>query len=244
MPKPLFYLGVIFSALAAVLAVSAAPALLDPARPAVFSALGPLQPLTILLITIPIAALFVRMASLLAARNLFAAQFAIFSIACTTIAAALLSTMQFRLVLLAKSGSLTEAIRNSTSEIHVVMLYAVGFFLSVSLLAVRPYFRIQGRAIAMLLLVPFPLYVAMLLEQYLSAPTAESMLGVSSSLTFLYLFLVGTLFCAMSVHCLRHRHRFVEVTNLRELLDTRVDPTVIVRRRSGFRFDSDVAFDS
>ena len=34
---------------------------------------------------------------------------------------------------------------------------------------------------------------------------------------------MAVLFFAIAVHCIRHRHMFIETTNLRELLDTRVD---------------------
>jgi hypothetical protein len=34
---------------------------------------------------------------------------------------------------------------------------------------------------------------------------------------------VAVLFFAIAVHCIRHRHMFIETTNLRELLDTRID---------------------
>jgi hypothetical protein len=32
------------------------------------------------------------------------------------------------------------------------------------------------------------------------------------------------LFFSIAVHCVRHRHIFIEMTNLRELLEPRVDP--------------------
>jgi hypothetical protein len=245
MPKPLFYLGVIFSALAAVLAVSVAPSQLTAAEPPAFATLSPVRPVLVLLVIVPIAALFLRMASLIAARNLFAAHFSIFAVGCTSLAVALLSTVQFRLLLLFKrpGESLPIAV-SSVTELQLIILYAVGFFLSVSFLSTRPYFRLQGRFLASLVLVPVPLYLAMLTEQYLSAPATESILGSSSNLTFLYLIIVGALFASLSFHCLRHRHLFVEVTNLRELLDSRIDPAIAVRRRSGFRLESDVAFDS
>lgn len=245
MPKPLFYLGVIFCALAAVIAVSVAPSQLNPAAPPTLTQVSPLRPLAILFFALPIAALFLRMASLIAARNLFAALFAIFAVACTGLSIGLLSMVQFRqLMLLRRIGEAIPEALKSLSEVQLIVLYAVGFFLSVSLLSVRPYFRLQGRVLPALLLVPVPLYLAMLGEQYLVAAGPESMLGVSSNLTFLYLLLLGALFAAVSFHCMRHRHKFVEVTNLRELLDARVDPTIPVRRRNGFRFDTEVAFDS
>ena len=45
---------------------------------------------------------------------------------------------------------------------------------------------------------------------------------------------------AIAVHCVRHRHLFLEMTNLRELLDSRVDPAGRGTRRhiGGVAFDS------
>lgn len=244
MPKSLFYLGVIFSAVAALVAVSVAPSQLSSTEPPAFASLSPLRPVAILLVTVPIAALFLRMASLIAARNLFAAHFSIFALSCASLAIALLSMVQFRLLLLLRRpGDFLPAAVSSMTEVHLILLYTVGFFLSVSFLSTRPYFRLQGRFLASLVLVPVPLYLAMLVEQYLGAPGAESILGVASNLTFLYLIVLGALFASVSVHCLRHRHLFVEVTNLRELLDAPVDPALAVRRRNGFRFESGVAYD-
>jgi hypothetical protein len=43
------------------------------------------------------------------------------------------------------------------------------------------------------------------------------------------------LFFAIAVHCIRHRHMFIETTNLRELLDTRIDRSSPI---GGVAFDS------
>jgi hypothetical protein len=51
---------------------------------------------------------------------------------------------------------------------------------------------------------------------------------------------MSILFFAISVHCIRHRHLFLEMTNLRELLDGRFDPSARASRRpiGGVAFDS------
>jgi len=51
---------------------------------------------------------------------------------------------------------------------------------------------------------------------------------------------VSVLFFSIAVHCIRHRHLFLEMTNLRELLDGRFDPTNRAPRRpiGGVAFDS------
>jgi hypothetical protein len=50
---------------------------------------------------------------------------------------------------------------------------------------------------------------------------------------------LGVLFFSIALHCIRHRHLFLEMTNLRELLDTRVHPA-----GSGGRPIGGVAYDS
>jgi len=51
-------------------------------------------------------------------------------------------------------------------------------------------------------------------------------------------------FVAIAFHSLRHRHLFLEITNLRELLDARVDPLSRPRPARALRLGNDVAFDS
>jgi hypothetical protein len=54
-----------------------------------------------------------------------------------------------------------------------------------------------------------------------------------------YFSILAILFLSIGVHCIRHRYLFLEMTNLRELLDSRVDPTARPGRPIG-----GVAFDS
>ncbi len=82
-----------------------------------------------------IAALFLRMAALLAARNLFAAFVAVLSVTGATATLAAVLFVQWRITTV---GPLHLA------ELHFAVLMALGFFVSLSLLSLRPYFSIQA----------------------------------------------------------------------------------------------------
>jgi hypothetical protein len=177
-----------------------------------------------------IAALFLRMAALLAARNLFAALMAVLSVAASTVALAGLLLLQWRIVSVGVE---------KVAEVHFAALMALGFFLSLSLLSLRPYFSIQAsRFLSALVFFPMPLYVLMLTqEMFLGASPAP--LPVSTPASRVFFAVLGLLFLSIAVHCIRHRHLFLEMTNLRELLDPRVDPASRTGRPIG-----GVAFDS
>src|SRR5436189_297442 len=49
---------------------------------------------------------------------------------------------------------------------------------------------------------------------------------------------VAMLFFSIAVHCVRHRHIFIEMTNLRELLEPRVDPARTAKAVGRVAFDS------
>ncbi len=244
-----------------------------------------------------IAALFMRMAALLAARNLFAAFVAVLSVtgALATLAALLL--VQYRV---------TAAGVADLGEVHFAVLMAFGFFLSLSMLSLRPYFSIQAsRFLSALVFFPLPLFVLVLAqEMFVSAspaplPVASPASGVFfavlmafgfflslsmlslrpyfsiqasrflSAMVFfplplfvlmlaqemfvsaspapmpaatpasgVFFAVLAILFFSIAVHCIRHRHLFLEISNLRELLDSRVDPGNRPGRIGGVAFDS------
>jgi hypothetical protein len=64
-------------------------------------------------------------------------------------------------------------------------------------------------------------------------------LPAATPASLVYFAVVSVLFFSIAVHCIRHRHLFLEMTNLRELLDSRVDPAGRPGRPIG-----GVAFDS
>jgi len=134
----------------------------------------------------------------------------------------------------------TGAPLQSLSEMHFAAVMMLGYFISLSMLALRPYFRIQAsRVLSALVFFPLPLFLLMLMQE-LFTKTSPAPLPASSPASLVFLAVLSVLFFAISIHCIRHRHLFLEMTNLRELLDTRVDPTGRGNRRTigGVAFDS------
>jgi hypothetical protein len=232
-PKPLFYLGVfstmLIALLSAVYAVSAwawpggesADGLALSGRPG-----APLFFLAVLLFSIPAGALFVRIASLLAVRSLFDAFLAIAALVSTLITVALLTISSLRLAVLA--GSLrtpeAQAMSGTLLESHLVSYYALGLFLSLLLISLRPWFRIQASAILSgSMLLPGLLYAWILVEEHFIAPVATMSAAFRSAPSFAFFIIVAGIFAGLAVHCLLHRHLFVEVTNLREIIEPPVD---------------------
>ena len=175
------------------------------------------------------AALFLRMASLLAARNLFAALVSVVSVAGAFASLTAVLFIQWRLI----------AAGAPLSEIHLASYMALGFFVSLSALSLRPYFSIQAsRFLSALVFFPLPLF-ALVMAQELFLRTSSAPLPASTPASQVFFAVQAILYFSIAVHCIRHRHLFLEMTNLRELLDARVDPTERTRRAIG-----GVAFDS
>jgi hypothetical protein len=57
-------------------------------------------------------------------------------------------------------------------------------------------------------------------------------LPAASPASLVYFAVLSVLFFSIAVHCIRHRHLFLEMTNLRELLDGRIDPAARAARRT------------
>ncbi|MFP5247204.1 MAG: hypothetical protein ACLGH0_10965 [Thermoanaerobaculia bacterium] len=182
-----------------------------------------------LLAGLSIAALFLRMAALLAARNLFAAFVAVLTVTGATAALAAVLLVQWRI---STVGT------DQLAEVHFAALMALGFFVSLSLLSLRPYFSIQAsRFISALVFFPLPLYVLVLAQEMFVA-ASPAPLPRPSPATGVYFSVLALLFLSIAVHCIRHRHLFLEMTNLRELLEPRVDPSSRHRVIGGVAFDS------
>lgn len=214
MPKFLFYAGTAFCFfLALISGAEAARAFI-----ALPPALGSAGAIAIALAAgLAVAALFMRMAALLAARNLFAALMAVLCVACAMTSLAGLLLLQWR------SGE-------ELADMHFVARMSLGFFVSLSLLSLRPYFSIQAsRFLSALVFCPLPLFLLVLAQDLLAAPSASA--------TRVFFSVAALVFFSLAVHCVRHRHLFLEMTNLRELLDARIDPA---RQRGigGVAFDS------
>lgn len=163
-----------------------------------------------------IAALFLRMAALLAARNLFAAFIAVLSVTAALATTAGVLFVQWRMV---ASGA------RELEELHVAAVMMLGFFVSLSLASLRPYFSIQAsRFISALVFLPMPLF-ALILAQEMFVSASPAPLPAAGPASQVFFSVLAILFLAIAVHCIRHRHLFLEMTNLRELLAGRIDPT-------------------
>jgi hypothetical protein len=234
MPKGLFYTGTAFCLLLAL--TSAAEAARELRRGVLAFAGLPEGPYAVwaivaaLLSGLAIAGLFLRMAALLAARNLFAAFVALLSVTAATTALAGVLFLQWRMN--AVGGT-------HLDEIHFAGLMSLGFFVSLSILSLRPYFSIQAsRFLSALVFFPLPLFV-LIVAQEMFLRTSTAPLPAPSPASRVYFAVLAILFVSIAVHSIRHRHLFLEMTNLRELLDSRVQPASRPGRPIG-----GVAFDS
>ena len=234
MPKVLFYSGTAFCFFLALTSIAEAVRELRQGTLA-FAALpstagAPWAIVVALVAGLAIAALFLRMAALLAARNLFAALMAVLCVAGATASLAGLLLLQWRIATV--GGAKME-------EVHLAGFMALGFFVSLSLLSLRPYFSIQAsRFLSALVFFPLPLFVLVLAQEMFVA-ASPAPLPASTPASRVYFGVLAVLFFSIAVHCIRHRHLFLEMTNLRELLDARVDPADRQGRPIG-----GVAFDS
>ena len=166
-----------------------------------------------------VSAILVRMAALLAARNVFGALFALLSTAAAIVSLAWTLLLQTRMLMLVRHG----AAYGDLAQFHFAAVMMLGCFVSLTFLALRPYFSVQAsRILSALVFLPFPLY-CLILVQELFVSTRLSPLPSASPAALVFFGVVAVLFFAIAVHCIRHRHMFIETTNLRELLDTRVD---------------------
>lgn len=191
---------------------------------------APLAILAALLSGLGVAALFLRMAALLAARNLFAAFVALLSVTAATATLAGVLLLQWRITTLETM---------QLAEMHFAAVMTLGFFVSLSLLSLRPYFSIQAsRFLSALVFFPLPLYL-LILGQEMFVTASPAPLPAPSPASGVFFSVLAVLFLSIGVHCIRHRHLFIEMTNLRALLDPRVDPGARHGRGIG-----GVAFDS
>jgi len=176
------------------------------------------------------------MAALLAARNLFGAFLAVFCVSGAIASLTGVLLLESRMLVVARRAPVLQVL----SEIHLIGFLVLGYFLSLSLLAMRPYFRIQAsRMLSALVFLPLPIF-AIVMSQELFVHASNAPLPARTPASLVFFAVVSILFFAIAVHCIRHRHLFLEMTNLRELLDGRFDPTLRGTRRpiGGVAFDS------
>lgn len=233
MPKPLFYIGTAFCLF---IALSSAAALMQQAGGAPFgfvaihaTALLPAPAagwavIVALLAGLGAAAILVRMAALLAVRHLFGAFAALFTVGGAVVSLSWVLLLQARMLMLSRSGiALLDGRMQPLVQTHFAALMMLGYFLAISLLALRPYFRVQAsRVLSVLVAFPLPLFLLILVQELVEGGTAIAMPAATPA-SLVFVGVVSVLFFSIAVHCIRHRHMFLETTNLRELLDTRVD---------------------
>lgn len=246
MPKPLFYIGTAFCLFLALtsavessreLQTGAVSFIALHAFPMRLAASAAWAIVVALLAGMATAAIFLRMAALLAARNLFAAFLALSSVCGAVTSLTWLLLLQARMIPILRNAG---ASLQSLSEMHFAAVMMLSYFLSLAMLALRPYFRIQAsRVLSALVFFPLPLFLLMLMQE-LFTKSSPAPLPASSPASLVFLAVLSVLFFSIAVHCIRHRHLFLEMTNLRELLDARVDPTGRGTRRTigGVAFDS------
>jgi hypothetical protein len=150
MPKTLFYAGIVCCVF---LAVSSAAVLTQEMEgsPVSFIALhgrtliagssAAWAIVVALLAAVAVASILLRMAALLAARNLFGAFLALFAVSAAVVSLAWVVMLQLRMIALVRHHS---AISDGTSEMHLAAVMMLGYFVTLSFLALRPYFRIQA----------------------------------------------------------------------------------------------------
>src|ERR1043165_4289801 len=108
-------------------------------------------------------------------------------------------------------------------QMHFAAVMMLGWFLSLSFLALRPYFRVQAsRFLSASVFFPLPLYLLILLQELFVTGSRAALPSVTPA-SLVFFAATALLFFAISVHCIRHRHMFLEMTNLRELLESRLD---------------------
>jgi|SRR5918912_1652834 hypothetical protein len=167
------------------------------------------------------AAVLLRMAALLAARNLFGAFLAVFCVGASLVSLAAVVLLQSRMLAAARSAH--APLGDAVAEMHFAAVMMLGYFVSLSFLALRPYFRVQAsRFLSASVFFPLPLYLLILLQELFVTGSRGALPSVTPASTVFFA-AAALLFLAISVHCIRHRHLFLEMTNLRELLESRLD---------------------
>lgn len=170
---------------------------------------------------IALASIFLRMASFLAARSLFASYFVVFSVACSAFAAVAFGVMHLR-ARIPNSRFLEDL---AAAEGIAGQLLAL--FVALTLFSVHSYFRVHAsRMLSGLSCLPLP---AFLLAAVLSTSLSPSSSALATA-NFAYFGTLCFVFLALAVHAYRHRVLFLESTNLRNLTDVSEDGGFLVPR--------------
>ncbi|MGZ7031144.1 MAG: hypothetical protein ACXVIJ_04165, partial [Thermoanaerobaculia bacterium] len=168
MPKVLFYIGTAFCLFLALTSAGEVARELQGGG-AAFAALqngtaaggtrAAWAVLVTLLAGLAVAAIFLRMAALLAPRNLFGAFVGVFAIAGALAALSGLALLELRMLSFLRHAPADNATFRALAEMHFAAYLLLGYFVSVSMLALRPYFRVQAsRILSVLVFLPLPLF--------------------------------------------------------------------------------------
>jgi hypothetical protein len=243
MPKPLFYVGTVFCVFLALAAATNFTQQIQGGPVAFIGVHGPAMSsgstagwaiVIALIAAMAVAAMLIRMAALLAARNLFGAFLAVFSVSAAVVALAWVVLLQVRMLGLTRRRI---AINGDIGEMHFAAVLMLGYFVALSFLALRPYFRVQAsRFLAALVFFPLPLFLLIVMQE-LFVTSSSALLPATTPASIVFFAVVAMLFFSIAVHCVRHRHMFIETTNLRELLEPRIDPARSGRPIGGVAFD-------
>ncbi|MDX1582965.1 MAG: hypothetical protein R3338_05120 [Thermoanaerobaculia bacterium] len=216
MPRILFYVGIVFSiVIALMLVVTVAEQVVggellryDQTVVQGLASHGSSEVVLVVLMAIPVCALYLRIASLIAIRNLFAAVLSVSAISCALLSGLFLFSLKLEREVLA--GIDTNLIGVNLS---VVAGHLVAIFVSLTFVTLLPYFALHNRAVAALTSAPAASYLLVLALRFLD----RWALGEALSSAVFLISLAATS-AAIAIHSFRHRHPFLEITSLRDLL--------------------------
>lgn len=212
MPRWIFWAGVVASAILALVAlgwgISALwhPRIDLPGSEAWLEERGAAFGTAALVLTLPLAALLLRMAARLASRRLFDAVVTIFAVTGASI------MMLGTAVLLTMGGG-----GDGSSSLPAAGLALSTVFVTLSVLSLKSYFEVQSsRTLSFLVMTPLPLalfFVGLLLWSGGSIASAQ---GLFSALALAS----AAAFAGIAIHAARHRQMFMEPSGFRRLLVT------------------------
>lgn len=216
MPRILFYIGVVFSIAIALMLVATVGEQLfngellryDRTVAHGLASHGSSEIVLVVLMAIPVCALYLRIASLIAVRNLFAAVLAVSAISCALLSGLFLFSLKIeREVLAGVQGNLIGV------NLSVVAGHLAAIFVSLTFVTLLPYFVIHNRTLTGVLSLPAALYLLVLAEKFAHRSAFGEALASSG-----FLLSMAAAAASIAIHSLRHRHPFLEVTSLRDLL--------------------------
>jgi hypothetical protein len=230
MPKTLFYIGIVCCVFLAVASAGVLTQQIEGTpvsfiaihgRTVISGAAAAWAIVVALLAAVAVASILLRMAALLAARNLFGAFLALVAVGASVVSLAWVVLLQLRILALVRHHI---PIGTGLGEMHLAAVMMLGYFVTLAFLALRPYFRIQAsRFLSALVFFPLPLFLLIVVQEVFVAASAAP-LPATTPASAVFFGVVAMLFFSIAVHCVRHRYIFIEMTNLRELLEPRVDP--------------------